>query len=65
MSYAKLEQRFVQLHHLPHLGAICGWDRATMMPAGTWSSVICDERQASPVANADQIRQGVFHGVNR
>ena len=34
MSYAKLEQRFVQLHHLAHLGAICGWDRATMMPAG-------------------------------
>ena len=34
MSYAKLEQRFTQLHHFAHLGAICGWDRATMMPDG-------------------------------
>ena len=34
MSYAKLEQRFTQLHHFAHLGAICGWDRATMMPEG-------------------------------
>jgi carboxypeptidase Taq len=34
MSYAQLEQRFTQLHHFAHLGAICGWDRATMMPDG-------------------------------
>lgn len=34
MSYAKLVERFTQLHHLGHLSAICGWDRATMMPAG-------------------------------
>ena len=34
MSYSQLEQRFTQLHHLVHLGAICGWDRATMMPDG-------------------------------
>lgn len=34
MSYSQLEQRFTQLHHLAHLGAICGWDRATMMPDG-------------------------------
>ena len=34
MSYAHLEQRFTQLHHFAHLGAICGWDRATMMPDG-------------------------------
>ncbi|OXY83298.1 carboxypeptidase M32 [Oceanimonas doudoroffii] len=34
MSYSALEQHFEQLHHLQHLGAICGWDQATMMPAG-------------------------------
>jgi len=34
MSYQRLEQRFRQLHHLQHLGAICGWDQATMMPSG-------------------------------
>ena len=34
MSYSKLTQRFTQLHHFAHLGAICGWDRATMMPDG-------------------------------
>ena len=34
MSYSKLAQRFTQLHHFAHLGAICGWDRATMMPDG-------------------------------
>ncbi|WMC11324.1 carboxypeptidase M32 [Oceanimonas pelagia] len=34
MSYSALEQHFEQLHHLQHLGAICGWDQATMMPPG-------------------------------
>lgn len=34
MSYQNLVQRFTQLHHFAHLGAICGWDRATMMPEG-------------------------------
>jgi len=34
MSYQKLTARFTQLHHFAHLGAICGWDRATMMPDG-------------------------------
>ena len=34
MSYQKLVARFTQIHHFAHLGAICGWDRATMMPEG-------------------------------
>lgn len=34
MSYSQLVDRFTQLHHFAHLGAICGWDRATMMPDG-------------------------------
>ncbi|GAA3538579.1 carboxypeptidase M32 [Zobellella aerophila] len=34
MSYSALVDHFQQLHHLQHLGAICGWDQATMMPAG-------------------------------
>lgn len=34
MSYTKLVEHFEQLHHLQHLGAICGWDQATMMPVG-------------------------------
>lgn len=34
MSYRQLTERFTHLHHLAHLGAICGWDRATMMPDG-------------------------------
>lgn len=34
MSYALLVEHFEQLHHLQHLGAICGWDQATMMPPG-------------------------------
>lgn len=34
MSYAQLSHRFHQLHHFAHLGAICGWDQATMMPEG-------------------------------
>ncbi|OXS14379.1 carboxypeptidase M32 [Zobellella denitrificans] len=34
MSYTSLVEHFEQLHHLQHLGAICGWDQATMMPPG-------------------------------
>ena len=34
MSYSALTHHFEQLHHLQHLGAICGWDQATMMPPG-------------------------------
>lgn len=34
MSYDALTRHFEQQHHLQHLGAICGWDQATMMPAG-------------------------------
>ncbi|WP_375057584.1 carboxypeptidase M32 [Zobellella sp. DQSA1] len=34
MSYTALVEHFEQLHHLQHLGAICGWDQATMMPPG-------------------------------
>ncbi|WP_458735511.1 carboxypeptidase M32 [Zobellella taiwanensis] len=34
MSYSTLANHFEQLHHLQHLGAICGWDQATMMPPG-------------------------------
>lgn len=34
MSYSALVDHFQQLHHLHHLSAICGWDQATMMPAG-------------------------------
>lgn len=34
MSYQKLEQHQQQLHRFSHLSAICGWDRAAMMPEG-------------------------------
>ncbi|MBM7457092.1 carboxypeptidase Taq [Oceanisphaera litoralis] len=34
MSYTSLSQHFEQRYHLQHLGAICGWDQATMMPPG-------------------------------
>ncbi len=34
MSYTALSQHFEQRYHLQHLGAICGWDQATMMPPG-------------------------------
>ncbi|MGB5855329.1 MAG: carboxypeptidase M32 [Oceanisphaera sp.] len=34
MSYSALTHHFEQQHHLQHLGAICGWDQATMMPSG-------------------------------
>ncbi|MBO1518673.1 carboxypeptidase M32 [Oceanisphaera pacifica] len=34
MSYDALTHHFEQQHHLQHLGAICGWDQATMMPTG-------------------------------
>ena len=34
MSYSALTRHFEQSHHLQHLGAICGWDQATMMPPG-------------------------------
>lgn len=33
-SYNKLEQHFLKISRLNHLGAICGWDQAAMMPAG-------------------------------
>lgn len=32
--YQQLEQHFRKLSRLGHLGAICGWDQAAMMPAG-------------------------------
>ena len=32
--YSQLEKHFKKLSHLDHLGAICGWDQATMMPEG-------------------------------
>jgi carboxypeptidase Taq len=32
--YQRLEQHFRKLSRLGHLGAICGWDQAAMMPAG-------------------------------
>ena len=32
--YKQLENSFRQLSHLNHLGAICNWDEATMMPVG-------------------------------
>ena len=34
MSYSALTQHFQQQYHLQHIAAICGWDQATMMPAG-------------------------------
>lgn len=34
MSYSLLAAHFQKLSHLQHLSAICGWDRAAMMPAG-------------------------------
>ncbi|ART81736.1 carboxypeptidase M32 [Oceanisphaera profunda] len=34
MSYSALSQHFQQQYHLQHIAAICGWDQATMMPAG-------------------------------
>lgn len=34
MSYSALSQHFEQHYHLQHVAAICGWDQATMMPAG-------------------------------
>jgi len=32
--YSQLEKHFKKLSHLEHLGAICGWDQAAMMPEG-------------------------------
>ncbi|MDX1301771.1 carboxypeptidase M32 [Photobacterium sp.] len=32
--YQKLEQHYKKYARLSHLGAICGWDQASMMPAG-------------------------------
>lgn len=32
--YEKLKQHFMKISHLNHLGAVCGWDQAAMMPAG-------------------------------
>jgi len=32
--YSQLEKHFKKLSHLEHLGAICGWDQASMMPEG-------------------------------
>lgn len=34
MSYSLLEAHFQKIARLNHLAAICGWDRAAMMPAG-------------------------------
>ena len=34
-NYLKLESHFRRLHRLRHLGAICHWDRAAMMPVGS------------------------------
>lgn len=33
-AYENLVNRFQQMYHLQHLGAIAGWDQAAMMPAG-------------------------------
>lgn len=33
-AYEELEQHFVKIGHLQHVGAIVGWDEAAMMPAG-------------------------------
>ena len=33
-AYQNLVNRFQQMYHLQHLGAIAGWDQAAMMPAG-------------------------------
>ncbi|WP_252019158.1 hypothetical protein [Endozoicomonas sp. SCSIO W0465] len=33
-AYENLVNRFRQMYHLQHLGAIAGWDQAAMMPAG-------------------------------
>lgn len=32
--YQQLEQHFRKISHFNHLGAICGWDQAAMMPSG-------------------------------
>ena len=34
LHYDKLQQHFLKISRLGHLGAICGWDQAAMMPAG-------------------------------
>ncbi|MGE6107006.1 carboxypeptidase M32 [Aeromonas sobria] len=34
MSYQRLEQHQQRLYRLSHLGAICGWDQAAVMPQG-------------------------------
>src|SRR5690606_34709782 len=34
LHYDKLHQHFLKISHLNHLGAICGWDQAAMMPPG-------------------------------
>lgn len=33
-AYSQLEATFQRLYRFSHLGAICGWDQHTMMPAG-------------------------------
>jgi len=33
-AYQKLVRHFKKIHNLSHLGAICGWDQAAMMPSG-------------------------------
>ncbi|MFK0570889.1 carboxypeptidase M32 [Endozoicomonas sp.] len=33
-AYQQLANRFQQIYHLQHLGAIAGWDQAAMMPSG-------------------------------
>ena len=33
-NYQQLTQQYQKIAHFNHLGAICGWDQATMMPAG-------------------------------
>ncbi len=34
LHYDRLQQHFLKISRLGHLGAICGWDQAAMMPAG-------------------------------
>lgn len=34
LYYDKLQQHFLKISRLNHLGAICGWDQAAMMPSG-------------------------------
>lgn len=78
MSYHALSQHFEQLHHLQHLGAICGWDQATMMPSGGNEAraealgtlaVLChqqlqDPRLADWFADAEQESSAREHNIS-